>query len=128
MSLVIEVDDEMPGLKIVKWTNGDLDMLSSLASLRYVSGVEAHLMLYPTQVETVEPGNRVLFRGVWERSADDTLVQDGSIFLRGCTAWAAEDAIKYGNVGIDDFQFVKDGSRVVGVSPRVTRRTLEKVA
>ncbi|KAM0325903.1 hypothetical protein ACHAQA_007206 [Verticillium albo-atrum] len=126
LSLTIEVDDEMPGLIVANWTRGDVDMLQSMASLRYGPGVEASLTLFPMQVES---GSRVSFRGVWATAAGASPEQDGGVFLSGCAAWAAADALKYGDIGIDDFEFIQDEERgVVGVSPRVTRRLLKKVA
>lgn len=126
MALDIVVDDVLPGLTVSSWTRGDLDVLQSLASLRYGPGVAGRLTLYPMQPEAE---GHLPFRGVWEREgyrANDPRYEE-TVFLRGCPAWAAADSVKYGNVGLDDFEFIhaEDGG-IGGISPKVMRRVFSK--
>jgi hypothetical protein len=44
-------------------------------------------------------------------------------------SWGGVDALKYGGIGIDDFEFELDGSgKATGIRPRIWRETLARVA
>ncbi|KAK7420246.1 hypothetical protein QQX98_002901 [Neonectria punicea] len=121
--LVIGVDDALPGLAVRNWTRGAVDVLQTFQDI-FAMGF-AGLRLYPAGVE----GNgTVRFRGVYENRREVPSSGKVDPWTDLCMSWGGVEAIKYGNIGIDDFEFkLDDNGNVLGITPRVWKELLPKV-
>ncbi|KAH7140218.1 beta-lactamase/transpeptidase-like protein [Dactylonectria estremocensis] len=121
--IVVGVDKSLPGLSVQSWTRGTVDVLKQFANVLGVGS--SGLRLYPAGLE----GNgKIRFRGVYdfEREVPSQGIVDPWVDL--CLAWGGADAVKYGNMAIDDFEFDLDSSgKASGITPRVWRETLARV-
>ncbi|KAH7166429.1 beta-lactamase/transpeptidase-like protein [Dactylonectria macrodidyma] len=121
--IVVGVDKNLPGLSVRSWKRGKVDVLKQFTNVLGVGS--GGLRLYPVGLE----GNgKIRFRGVYdfEREVPSQGIVDPWVDL--CLAWGGADAVKYGNMAIDDFEFdLDDSGKATGITPRVWRERLAKV-
>ncbi|KAF5989510.1 putative beta-lactamase-like 1 [Fusarium bulbicola] len=122
-------------LVVRNWTRAGVDVLAMQAALTW-PGLDLIpvLRLYPMGLE----GNkRISFRGVFEAHLADESTSEAETnateasagpFSGGCLSWGGVDALTYGNIGVDDFEFeIDEDGQATGLAPRVMRETLKKV-
>ncbi|UPL02815.1 hypothetical protein LCI18_013749 [Fusarium solani-melongenae] len=122
--LEVGVDRDLPGLSVQSWTRGKVDVLKTFEmALGTGSG---GLRLYPSGLE----GNgKIGFRGVYENEREVPIPDSVDPWVDLCMSWGGVDALKYGGIGIDDFEFELDGDgKATGIRPKVWRETLARVA
>ncbi|KAH8665353.1 beta-lactamase/transpeptidase-like protein [Ilyonectria robusta] len=121
--IVVGVDDTLSGLVVQNWTRGAVDMLQTFRDVFNMG--YAGLRLYPAGIEN---NGTIRFRGVYENRAVEPVSTDLDPWTDLCMSWGGVDAVKYGDIGIDDFEFKLDNSgHATGITPRVWRETLDKV-
>ncbi|WAO97383.1 Beta-lactamase domain-containing protein [Fusarium falciforme] len=121
--LEVGVDKELPGLSVRSWTRGKVDVLKTFeTALGMRSG---GLRLYPSGLE----GNgKIRFRGVYENEREVPIPSSVDPWVDLCMSWGGVDALKYGGIGIDDFEFESDeGGKATGIRPRVWKEVLPRV-
>ncbi|KAK5137383.1 hypothetical protein LTR08_008961 [Meristemomyces frigidus] len=117
-----------PGLVIESWYSNSTNFQVAIAG---VEGVQAPATLdarmYPSGLsqQTSATCQRVGFRGIFESTA--TPAEAGFVGAE-CSSWGAVDQPRYGNVGVDEFEFKVEDGEVVSVTPRALRITLKKIA
>ncbi|RSL45773.1 hypothetical protein CEP54_014139 [Fusarium duplospermum] len=121
--LEVRVDRDLPGLSVRSWTRGKVDVLKTFEmALGMGSG---GLRLYPSGLE----GNgKIRFRGVYENEREVPIPGSVDPWVDLCMSWGGVDSLKYGGIGIDDFEFELDGGgKATGIRPRAWRETLARV-
>lgn len=121
--IVIGVDDTLSGLVVQNWTRGAVDMLQTFRDVFNMG--YAGLRLYPAGIEN---NGTIRFRGVYENRADEPVSTDLDPWTDLCMSWGGIDAVKYGDIGIDDFEFkLNEDGKATSITPKVWRETLNKV-
>ena len=116
-----------PGLVIDSWYSNGTNFLAAIAG---VEGVKAPATLdarmYPSGLsQEMATGQRIGFRAVY----GSTATSPNAGYVGGeCSSWGSVDSPRYGNVGVDEFEFVVEGGEVVSLSPRALRVVLKKTA
>ncbi|EED16113.1 beta-lactamase, putative [Talaromyces stipitatus ATCC 10500] len=124
-SLVISMDNG-PGLKVTQWVSDSQDMLQVAEALTGSDSLEVRL--YPTALQQKRDGSCLMqsFRAVF--GSPTTSNKFIGPVTGSSISWEFVDSYKYGNVGVDEFLFELDTGtgKVVSVSPRALRQTLQK--
>lgn len=98
--LVVGVDKDLPGLSVRRGMRGKVDVLGVFKTLFGMGA--GGLRLFPVGLE----GNgKIRFRGVYEDKREMPPPGNVDPWIDLCQAWGSVDALKYGSIGIDDFEF-----------------------
>ncbi|KAM0421267.1 hypothetical protein ACHAPT_010989 [Fusarium lateritium] len=121
--LEVRGDKDLPGLSVRSWTRGKVDVLETFKTAFGMGS--GGLRLYPSGLEGK---GKIGFRGVYENEREVPLPGSVDPWVDLCMSWGGVDALKYGGIGIDDFEFELDGSgKATSIRPRVWRETLTRV-
>lgn len=131
-TLVLEVDDEGPGLNIAKWTVRGTDVNSHW--LNYLSAISTSLpeiqvsaRLYPTDLST---RGKVAWRAAYDLgSPDDIAEADAQLFWKdaSCLSWGMGDRAVYEFNALDELVFTVEKGRAKGVELVGFQTTLKRV-
>lgn len=122
-SVVLTTQKDSPGLIVESWISNGTDFFLPLKVALKSTAIDVRL--YPSNLVDIKgPGEETLsYRAVFQ---DSTIATEGGVFSSPCQTWFNQNAIQYGGIGIDEFTFdVKDG-KVLAMSPRALRISLEK--
>ncbi|OCL06944.1 putative beta-lactamase [Glonium stellatum] len=124
-TVTIELEDNRPGLDVTRWISDGIDFRSTLKLLLDNTtdpSVNMSIRLYPTSLTA---GNSTSFRAVFETLPYEP-IQTKGVFASNCETWVSVDGFTYGSIGLDDFEFVLDGTlgKAVELKPRVLRTNL----
>ena len=124
-SITITTQAGQAGLYVQSWISNSTDLLH--LAVPEIEGDDSgmDIRLYPTNLDqrTSKNTQRVSFRGVFETR--DT-VPDGGVFSQDCATWSYQNSNQYGAVGVDEFLFNVQDDKVVSITPRGLRVTLER--
>ncbi|KAJ4201207.1 hypothetical protein NW767_006859 [Fusarium falciforme] len=119
-TLVLEVDDEGPGLNIGKWTVRGTDVSSHW--LNYLSAISTSLpeiqvsaRLYPTDLATEE---KVAWRAAYDLGSPEEIAQaDAQLFWKdaSCLSWGMGDRAVHEFKALDEMVFIVEEGRATGV-------------
>jgi len=115
-----------PALVVERWISNGTDFKAAIAAFESATeGVD--IRLYPSLLDQTTSGNGELlgYRAVIEAISTSP---PGAIFSTNCISWFTVDALNYGSVGIDEFEFEMKDGKVVSLSPRALRISLGKKA
>ncbi|KAL6360681.1 hypothetical protein LRP88_06388 [Fusarium phalaenopsidis] len=119
-TLVLEVDNEGPGLNIAKWTVRGTDVNSHW--LNYLSAISASLpeiqvsaRLYPTDLAA---GKKVAWRAAYDLGSPEEIAQaDSQLFWKdaSCLSWGMGDRAVHEFKALDEMVFTVEEGRATGV-------------
>ncbi|KAI8657861.1 Beta-lactamase domain-containing protein [Fusarium keratoplasticum] len=119
-TLVLEVDDEGPGLNIAKWTVRGTDVSSHW--LNYLSAISSSLpeiqvsaRLYPTDLAA---GEKVAWRAAYDLGSPEEIAQaDAQLFWKdaSCLSWGMGDRAVHEFKALDEMVFTVEEGRSTGV-------------
>ncbi|KAI8714721.1 Beta-lactamase domain-containing protein [Fusarium sp. LHS14.1] len=131
-TLVLEVDDEGPGLNIAKWTVRGTDVNSHW--LNYLSAISTTLpeiqvsaRLYPTDLAA---GEKVAWRAAFDLGSPEEIAQANSqLFWKdaSCLSWGMEDRAVHEFKALDELVFVVEEGKATGVELVGFQTTLKRV-
>ncbi|UPK93392.1 hypothetical protein LCI18_004327 [Fusarium solani-melongenae] len=132
-TLVLEVDDEGPGLNIVKWTVRGTDVNSHW--LNYLSAISSSLpeiqvsaRLYPTNLTA---GKKVAWRAAYDLGSPEDIAQaDAQLFWEdaSCLSWGMGDRAVHEFKALDEMVFTVEEGRTTGVELVGFQTILRRVA
>ncbi|KAI8658819.1 Beta-lactamase domain-containing protein [Fusarium keratoplasticum] len=132
-TLVLEVDDEGPGLNIVKWTVRGTDVNSHW--LNYLSAISTSLpeiqvsaRLYPTDLAA---GKKVAWRAAFDLGSPEGIAQaDAQLFWKdaSCLSWGMGDRAVHEFKALDEMVFTVEEGKATGVELVGFQTTLKRVA
>ncbi|KAG4285235.1 hypothetical protein FPRO06_06495 [Fusarium proliferatum] len=119
-TLVLDVDDDGPGLRITKWIVRGTDV--STHWLHYLSVLNPNVpkislsgRLYPTDLKA---GNKMAWRAMFRiGTATQIGMQEGLLFWEdaSCMSWAMVDRAAYEFLGLDEMVFESEDGKARGV-------------
>lgn len=131
-TLVLEVDDEGPGLNIAKWTVRGTDVNSHW--LNYLSAISTTLpeiqvsaRLYPTDLTA---GKKVAWRAAYDLGSPAEIEEaNAQLFWKdaSCLSWGMGDRAVHEFKALDEMVFTVDDGRATGVELVGFQTTLKRV-
>ncbi|KAM0433991.1 hypothetical protein ACHAPT_003935 [Fusarium lateritium] len=131
-TLVLEIDDEGPGLNIAKWTVRGTDVNSHW--LNYLSAISTSLpeiqvsaRLYPTDLTA---DDKIAWRASYDLGTTDEIAQtDAQMFWQdaSCVSWGMVDRAVHEFKALDEMVFTVEEGRATGVELVGFQTALERV-